>query len=82
MGQIIIDIPTRANRRYIITDRARSAELLTHLEDSAVRVADGLPSGDESDYLEDVRDIERAMAEYERTGKTYKWQDIKIELGL
>lgn len=82
MGQIVIDIPTNAKRRYLITDKVRTAELLTDLEESAIGLKNGSASIEELEYLEDVRDVEKAMAEYRRTGKTYKWEDIKAELGL
>ncbi len=82
MGQIVIDIPTKANRRYVLTDKIRTAELLASLDDSAIRVKDKQASVEELEYIEDVLDIERGLAEYRRTGKTYKWEDIKAELGL
>lgn len=82
MGQIVIDIPTKANRRYILTDKAKAAEFLTALDESAVRIKNAEASIEELEYIEDVRDIEKALAEYRRTGKTYKWEDIKAELGL
>lgn len=85
MGQIVIDIPTKAKRRYVLTDKKRTAELLDSLDESAVRVKTNSLSPkeiEELEYQEDVRDIEKALAEYRRTGKTYKWDDIKDELGL
>jgi hypothetical protein len=85
MGQIVIDIPTNAKRRYVLSDKKRTAELLVSLEESAVRVKINSLSPkeiEELEYQEDVRDIEKAMAEYRRTGKTYKWEEIKAELGL
>ncbi len=82
MGQIVIDIPTNAKRRYVLTDKAKTAEFLAALEESAIRVKGREVSIEELEYIEDVRDIEKAMAEYRRTGKTYKWEDIKAELGL
>lgn len=82
MGQIVIDIPTNAKRRYVLTDKASTVKLLASLDDTAIRVKDKQASVEELEYLEDVRDIERGLAEYRRTGKTYKWEDIKAELGL
>lgn len=85
MGQIVIDIPTNAKRRYVIVDKTKTAELLVSLEESAIRVKDDSLSPKEIEkleYDEDVRDIEKGLAEYRRTGKTYKWEDIKAELGL
>ena len=82
MGQIVIDIPTRAKRRYVLTDKVRATELLTTLDESAIRIKNNPVSIEELEYIEDVRDIERGLAEYRRTGKTYKWEDIKAEIGL
>ena len=82
MGQIVIDIPTNAKRRYVLTDKARTAELLTTLEESAIRIKGNPVSVEELEYAGDVRDIERGLAEYRRTGKTYRWEDIEAEIGL
>lgn len=85
MGQIVIDIPTKAKRRYVLTDKKRTAELLDSVDESAVRVKGNSLTPKEIEkleYDEDVRDIEKAMAEYRRTGKTYKWEDIEAEIGL
>ena len=77
----MIDIPTNAKRRYVLTDKARTAELLTVLDGSATRIKNKPLLVEELEYIEDVRDIERGMAEYGRTGKTYKWEDIRDEVG-
>ncbi len=82
MGQIVIDIPTGAKRRYILTDKTRTAELIADLDASAIRVKSAHLSREELEYIEDVRDIEQGLAEYRRTGKTYAWEDIEAELGL
>ena len=74
----MIDIPTNAKRRYILTDKARTAELLTVLEESATRIKNKPLSVEELEYIEDVRDIELGMAEYRRTGKTYKWENMRL----
>lgn len=82
MGQIVIDIPTKANRRYVVTNKATASELLASLEESAIRVKGIQASQEELEYIEDVRDIEEGLAEYRRTGKTYRWEDIEAEIGL
>lgn len=82
MGQIVIDIPTRAKRRYVVTDKVRAAALLTSLEESAIRIKSDPISVEELEYIEDVRDIEEAMAEYRRTGRTYSWEEVEAEIGL
>lgn len=82
MGQIVIDIPTNAKRRYVLTDKASATELLASLDESAIRIKNNPVSIEELEYIEDVRDIEEALAEYRRTGKTYRWEDIEAEIGL
>lgn len=82
MGQIVIDIPTKANRRYVVTNKAEATELLASLDESAIRVKGKQASVEELEYIEDVRDIEEGLDEYRRTGVTHRWEDIKAELGL
>ncbi len=82
MGQIVIDIPTNAKRRYVLTDRTRTEELISSLEESATRIKNIPLSIEELEYIEDVRDVEKALAEYRRTGKTYSWEEVQAEIGL
>jgi hypothetical protein len=82
MGQIVIDIPNKKNRRYVLTESKRADELLTALDRSAIRVKNDPASPEETEYIQDVRDIEKAIAEFKRTGKTHRWEDVKAELGL
>lgn len=82
MGQIVIDIPNKKTRRYVFTDAKRAEELLTTLESTAIRVKNDPVSQEELEYIEDVRDVEKALEEYKRTGKTHRWEDVKAELGL
>ena len=82
MGQIVIDIPNRKTRRYVFTDAKRAEELLASLEKTAIRIKNDPASREELEYIEDVREVEKAMAEYKRTGKTHRLEDVKAELGL
>lgn len=82
MGQIIIDIPTNAKRRYVVTEKIKASELLASLEESAVRLKSSKATQRELEHIEDVRDIEEALAEYRRTGITHRWEDIEAEIGL
>lgn len=34
------------------------------------------------EHEEDVRDVKKALAEYERTGRSYSLEEIRSELGL
>ena len=82
MGQIVIDIPTNTKRHYVLTDKARTTELLTDLDASAIRVTTESLSIEEMEYIEDVKDVEEAMVEYRRTGITHRWEDIEAEIGV
>ena len=82
MGQIVIDIPTNKKRRYILTDVKRANELVDALDKSAIQVKNNPALIEDLEYIEDVKAVEKALAEYKRTGKTYKWKDVKAELGL
>lgn len=84
MGQIVIDIPTKAKRRYVLTDKARTAELLAELDQSALRV-NGEPSKltqQQIEDLKDLRDAKKAMAEYRRTGISYTIGELREKFGL
>ena len=84
MGQIVIDIPTNAKRRYVLTDKKRTAELLVSLEESAVRVKTD-PEKLTKQQIEDARDYEAARKNYEemrRTGVSYTVDELRKEFGL
>ncbi|QYO67505.1 hypothetical protein [Leptolyngbya sp. 7M] len=85
MGQIIIDIPNRKTRRFIIEDAEQAELLISALETAAVRVRKNPPKKITRQQMEDIQDglsAQRALAEMRRTGKSYKWEDVKAELGL
>lgn len=85
MGQIIIDIPSRKNRRFIIEDAEQAELLISALETATVRVRKNPSKKITRQQMEDIQDglsAQRALAEMQRTGKSYKWEDVKAELGL
>jgi len=84
MGQIVIDIPKKANRRYILDDPRQAELLISALELSAKRVKTRhtKSSPQELEDLADGRAADKATAEMKRTGKVYKWEDVKADLGL
>lgn len=85
MGQIVIDMPGKKTRHYVLKDVKCAEELLTALEHSAVRVKNNPLSREELEYIEDAIDIaasDKALREFARTGESYKWEDVKAELGL
>jgi hypothetical protein len=84
MGQIVIDIPTNAKRRYVLTDKKQTAELLVSLEESAVRVKRSTEKQTKQ-QIEDDRDYEAARKNYEemrRTGVSYTVDELRKEFGL
>ena len=83
MGQIVIDIPNRANRRYNVEKAGDARKLL--------RILDGLLNSEaESSKLtrqqiQDLRDGIRAdliVAEMRRTGESYSVEQLREEFGL
>ena len=82
MGEIIVKIPSRTNRQYVVTDKADAERLLEAIDAIAVQVKSNPASREDLDYAEDVRDIRAALSELRRTGKTHKWSDAKADLGL
>lgn len=84
MGQIVIDIPSKAKRRYVVTDSKRAEALLTDLDATATRVKNGAAKLTRQ-QLEDIRDYEAAVKnieEMKRTGIRYTLDEVRHELGL
>lgn len=84
MGQIVIDIPSRARRRYVVTDAKRADDLLTALDATATRVENS-PDKLTRQQLEDIRDHAAAVKnieEMQRTGVSYSVDEVRSELGL
>ena len=84
MGQIVIDIPTRKHRHYVLRDAKRVKEILAALDATATAINDTsrVFTPDEVEDLEDLRDAEAAIAEYRRTGISYSLDEIRAEIGL
>ena len=83
MGQILIDIPNKTNRRYTVSKSGEARELL--------RILDGLLNGETDSsqktrqQIQDLRDGLRAdeiVAETRRTGETYSTRQLRDEFGL
>lgn len=84
MGQIVIDIPSNAKRRYVLTDSKRAEALLSALDATAVRLKNN-PTKLTRQQLEDIRDHEAAVKSIEemrRTGVSYSVDDLRQEFGL
>ena len=82
MGEIVIKIPAKKNRRYVIDSAADAERLIDALDRSAVRVKDDPASAEDLEFIEDVRDVREAVEEFQRSGKTHRWEDVKADLGL
>jgi len=80
MGEITIQVPTRTKRRYIVADRKLAAQLLGTLEASAVRI-DPISLAEQEDAA-DLESVQRAVAEFAKSGKIRSLKEFKAELGL
>lgn len=80
MGQIVIDIPNKANRRYNVEKADEARQLL--------RVLDGILNRDTPltrQQMQDLKDgmrAERALAQMRRTGESYSVQQLREEFGV
>ena len=84
MGQIVIDIPSKAKRRYVVTDTKRAEDLLTDLDATATRVKNTATKLTRQ-QTEDIRDHKAALKsidEMRRTGISYTLDEVRHELGL
>ncbi|MBA2735865.1 MAG: hypothetical protein H0U50_03650 [Pyrinomonadaceae bacterium] len=79
MGQIIIEIPNKINRRYRIENAEFAAEVIAKLETSAQRAKNpNLSTEDEAD----IRAGKKALAEFKKTGESYTVDEMRRELGV
>lgn len=80
MGQIIIELPTRINRRFRLKDKKTADEILKSLEAKGeiIDVSEKLSKED----LEDIRDARKALKEYEKNGESYTVEQLRAEFGL
>lgn len=76
MGQIVIDIPSRLNRRYKIGNEFAD-DLLEILETAAVRISNN-PQNESAEDLSDIRAARRARNEE----GFITLEDLKSELGI
>lgn len=83
MGKIVIEIPSGEDRRYVLDDAKQAKLLLSALDISAIRIKNNPASVSELEDADDLRLVKKSIAELKRNGgKTYKWDDVKAELGL
>ncbi len=82
MGQIVIEIPDRKSRRFVLADKKLADVLIVTLERSAVPVKRNPATIEELEEAADIADIKKAVTELRKTGKIHKWDDVKVELGI
>lgn len=84
MGQIVIDIPSNAKRRYVVTDSKGAEDLMTVLDASATRVKNATKKLTRQE-IEDIRDhaaAVKSIEEMKRTGISYTLEDLRRELDI
>ena len=84
MGQIVVDIPSNAKRRYVVTDSKSAGDLLTCLDETATRVKNSRTKLTRQ-QLEDIADHKAALKSIEemrRTGISYTVDELRHELGI
>lgn len=85
MGQIIIDLPGKINRRYLLENAASAEILVDQLEQSAKRVkinpaARAAEKKSARLTVEDEADVRAARRA--RKGDLVSWEEVKKTLGL
>jgi len=80
MGQIVIDIPNGANRRYIV-EKADDARKLLLVLDEVLRDSSKLTRQQKEDLHDGIR-ADRILAEMRRTGESYSVDELREEFGL
>ena len=82
MGQIVIDIPNKTNRRYNV-ERADDARALMKALDQLLKENDLAKIT--KHQIQDLRDgmrAERILAHMKRTGESYSVEELREEFGL
>jgi hypothetical protein len=82
MGQIVIDIPSNKNRRYVLANDTVAEMFIENLEAAAIRLK-GNPAKLTRQQIEDIQDgLSADRAVRNSKGKAYSWEQVKRELGL
>ena len=82
MGEIVVRIKSNKKRHYILDDADAAGRLIESLDRTAVRVKNKPATAEDIEFAEDASDVRKAVNEYERTGKSHNWEDVKAKLGL
>ena len=83
MGQIVINIPNKTNRRYNVENADDARKLLRVLNELSGVKRD--PTKLTREQMQDLRDGIRAtriLAEMQSTGKSYSVEALREEFGL
>lgn len=87
MGQIVVDIPSKKNRRFALTDEKSVELLLSSLEETAITVKGDPPklTKKQLDSLRDQQEIERASRSWEnyrKSGEGYTVDQLRKKYGV
>jgi|GEM_PF-4073407 len=83
MGQIVIDIPSKATRRYNVGKTDDERQLMKVLD--ALQGVERNKKRLTRQEMQDIRDgiqADRVVAEMQRTGETYSVEQLRKEFGL
>lgn len=80
MGQIVIDIPNRANRRYNV-EKSDDARKLLKVLDEVLRAPEKLTRQQKQDLQDGMR-ADRILAEMRHTGESYSVEALREEFHL
>lgn len=81
MGEIVIEIPAKSNRRYKLTKSSSVKSLIDSLDANAVRIEED-PSKQTKRQIEDRLDGERADKILKANRRFYSQSEIEQMLGI
>jgi len=79
MGQIVIDIPNKTNRRYNV-EKADDARQILRVLDEVFLKSTKVTRQQMQDLRDGIR-AERILAKMRRTGESYSVEDLRQEFG-
>lgn len=82
MGEITIQVPSKTKRRYLVEDRKLEDQLMSALEQSAVRLPKNPLNVAAQENAADLDSVKQAVAEFVKTGRVRPVAEFKAELGL
>ena len=82
MGQIVIDIPNKTNRRYNVESAADARALMKALDQLLKENDLGKITKQQFQDLRDGLRAERILGQMKRTGESYSVEQLREEFGL